>query len=219
MADYLPVDNNPAVVGYKAARKKYTKKAACGRKYVLVSKLKLWLAAPGVDNTTQARRLLEFAYGRRSPNRPRTPISSKELFHSRYGCVLVFCILLELGCGYLIDQFLGRGIYDDLLPIDLRPLREKTAAMGMGNNADALAEDFNRLQWQFCPVILEMRVGPKLGSDHILPFYKKEKINEKGGTAQLWQIEVPEEFIGPNLVQAVLRNGYPCHDDDLGLVS
>jgi hypothetical protein len=33
----------------------------------------------------------------------------------------------------------------------------------------------------------------------VIPICRKEKINNKGGTAPLWQIEVPEEFVGPRL--------------------
>lgn len=217
----LPLDYKQAVADFKDARAKYTKTAACGRDYVLVTKLKLWLeskVAPGAGDRTQASRLLEFAYRRRS-HRPGLPITREVLSDSHNGCLLVFCILLELDRGHLIDEFWSQGIWDKHLPIDLHSLLKKAATITT-SDSDALANGFNNLQWKFCPASFEMTWRRKLVAEHILPFYKKEKINEKGFTAQLWQIEVPEEFIGPNLVRAVAKDGkYNDPNDDIGPVS
>lgn len=221
MIDNLPLDHSSAIADFRAARKKYTQEAACGRNYVLVKKLKLWLESNGTDGRSQASHLLEFAYRERSHHRPVLPITREKLSDRHNGCLLVFCILLELDRGHLIDQFLRRDICDNRLPINLHSLQEKAATMGISDsNANALANGFNNLQWQFCPTTFELRMGRKLVVDHILPFHKKKKINDKGATAQLWQIEVAEEFVDFNLARAVAKDGgYNDPEDDIGQVS
>lgn len=221
MGDELPFDRNPLTADYRAARAKCTKKAACGRDFVLVSKLKHWLESkvdPGANDRSQASRLLAFAYRHRSRDKPGLPMSPEELFHSRYGCILVFCVLLELDRGHLVNEFLRHGIYDDLLPIDLHPLREKTATMGT-RDPDPLANGFNILQWRFCPAIIEMDMRRSFYEDHFLPFCQREKINEKGVHAQLWQVAIPEEFVGPRLRAIIEDKKYDNPDDDHGPVS
>mgnify|MGYP001581328653 FL=1 len=94
-----------------------------------------------------------------------------------------------------------------------------TAAKISMSNADELVDGFDKLQWKFCPAIFEMGMGREFQENEILPFCKKEKINEKGATAELWQIEIPEEFVGPKL-RAVVKDGkYDDPNDDLGPVS
>ncbi|KFZ05322.1 hypothetical protein V501_08467 [Pseudogymnoascus sp. VKM F-4519 (FW-2642)] len=214
--DNLPLDHSSAIADFRAARKKYTQKAACGRNYVLVKKLKLWLESNGTDGRSQASHLLDFAYRKRSRHRPVLPITRDVLSDKRNGCLLVFCILLELDCGHLIDEFWRQDICDKHLPINLHSLQEKAATMVTGDS-NSLANGFNNLQWQFCPTTFELRRGRKLVVEHILPFYKKEKINDKGATAQLWQIEVAEEFVDRNLARAVAKDGdYNDPNDDIG---
>src|SRR5688572_18963167 len=113
--DALRLDHSSAMDDYRAARAKYTKKATCGRKYVLVTKLKLWLESIvplGKDNITQAGRLLDFAYRKHSSNMPGLPSSEEVFSGGQNGCLLVFCILLELDRGDLIDDFLRQDICD-----------------------------------------------------------------------------------------------------------
>lgn len=208
---------------YKAARAKCTKKsAACGRDYILVKKLTLWLeskASPGVDGATQTSRLLEFAYRKLSPDKPGHPITLESLSIGHNRCLLVFCILLELGQGDLIHLFQRRNGIDRRLPIPLLSLREIAKDIGV-INPDELADGFNNLQWRFCPAIIEKDMGRDFKENEILPFCHKEKINDKGGTAQLWQIEVPEEFVGPELAEAISEGGkYNNPNDDIGPVS
>ncbi|OBT72265.1 hypothetical protein VF21_07968 [Pseudogymnoascus sp. 05NY08] len=216
MGEELPFDRNPATADYRAARAKCTKKAACGRDYVLVSKLSLWLKSMVYpEERTHAGRLLAFAYRNRNPDKPRFPIAVGELFDSRVGCILVFCVLLELGCGDLIHEFLRHGIYDDLLPIDIYSLREKAASMRM-RNSDAFANAFDRLQWKFCPATIEMGMGREFHENQILPFCQREKVNEKGVHSQLWQVAVPEEFVGPMLRAVIKDKIFNNPDDDYG---
>ncbi|OBT55671.1 hypothetical protein VE04_06921 [Pseudogymnoascus sp. 24MN13] len=216
--DNLPLDHSSAIADFRAARKKYTQKAACGRNYVLVKKLKLWLESNGTDGRSQASRLLDFAYRKRSRHRPVLPITREILCDSHNGCLLVFCILLELDRGHLIDEFLRQDLCDKYLPINLHSLQEKAATM-VTSDSKSLANGFNNLQWQFCPVTFDMR-RRKFGADFILPYHKKDKINDKGATAQLWQVEVLEEFVGPYLARALSKDGedgkYNDTNDGLG---
>ncbi|KFY38314.1 hypothetical protein V494_04413 [Pseudogymnoascus sp. VKM F-4513 (FW-928)] len=218
--DDLPLDPNSAISEFKAVLAKCTKKAACGRKYVLVKRLKLWIESKvglGLDDRTQASRLLDFAYRTRSRNRPAPAITRGVLCHRENGCLLVFCILLKLDRGHLIDEFRKHNICDKHLPINLHLLLEKTRAIAV-RSPDSLSNEFNKLQWRFCPATFEMGLGKKLVPEHILPFCEKKLINTKGGTAQLWQVDVPAEFVGADIVRAISKHA--VHDektDDIGL--
>ncbi|OBT67421.1 hypothetical protein VE03_03009 [Pseudogymnoascus sp. 23342-1-I1] len=217
--DAPPLDYGAAMADFKAAREKYTKTAACGREYVLVSKLRLWLGSrvpQGADGRTQTSRLLAFAYRGRSRDKPVLPIMPEVLSDIQDGCLLVFCILFELGRGDLIHLFFRQYLLDRYLPIPLQSLRDTVKKMPISNR-DELAEGFNNLQWRFCPVKFEMSMERYFPENQIMPFCKREKINDKGGTAQLWQIEVPEEFIGPNLAKAIKKEGkYDAINDSIG---
>jgi hypothetical protein len=85
--------------------------------------------------------------------------------------------------------------------------------------AEKLAVDFNREQWRFCPAKFELEMGRNFGKDRVLPFFIKEPINFKGGTASLWQIEVLEEFVGLKLRKTVRSSRYNSRKDSLGYVS
>lgn len=219
MGDELPFDHDP-IAAFNAVLANHTKKAACGRSYVLVSKLRLWLKSnvpSGGENRTQASRLLAYAY-RSWDNKPSLPITPEALTDSHNECLLIFCILLELDRGHLIHRFCRRNRLDKHLPIPLQSLRD-TAAKISSSNLNELADGFNNLQWKYCPAIFDMGMGREFQEEQVLPFCKKEAINEKGATAQLWQVEIPEEFVGLKL-RAVLKNGkYDDPNDDFGPVS
>ncbi|KAL8772818.1 MAG: hypothetical protein Q9209_002163 [Squamulea sp. 1 TL-2023] len=183
-----------------------TMEAVCGRSYVLVAELTQWLRSRihSDKSTTQVGRLLMTAY----PDQI-LPSSTEQLWEKDNCSLLVFCILLLIGKGHLIDDFRRHDILDKHLPIPHQQLRTKLQDFRIPD-AIRLAADFDEKQWPFCPAKFDLHSGQEYNEHKILPICKKVKINEKGGTAQLWQIEVKEEFVGHRLKEAVAFSRYNC---------
>lgn len=176
-----------------------TREAVCRRSYVLVAELTQWLRSsvhPG-KSTTQCGRLLLAVYGDQIP-----PPSTDKLSEEDSCCLLVFCILLLIGRGNLIHVFQRFNILDKHLPIPLQQLQTRLQGPRIPDPMQ-LAAEFNEKQWLFCPAKFDLHLGQEYNEHRILPICQKAKINEKGGTARLWQIEVKEEFVGDALKQAV----------------
>ncbi|KAL8941905.1 MAG: hypothetical protein Q9216_001978 [Gyalolechia sp. 2 TL-2023] len=100
-------------------------------------------------------------------------------------------------------------ILDKHLPISHQQLRTKLTAAGI-QDADQVAETFDKEQWAFCPAKFELHSGQTYTEHKILPIYRKEEINTKGGTAKVYQIDVKEEFVGDSLRQAVAFSRHNC---------
>ena len=210
---------------YRAKIKEFTLHGACGRPYIFISKLKKWLRAKDDSghNASRATRLLNAAYRRHHEHEP-VPISYESLKPSGTSCLLVFCILLLLDYGHLVHRFQREGKVDNILPIPLDSLRsilgEYRQEVSMSKeDADRLVAQFNKKQWRFCPANFETGYPRNFGKDRVLPFCVKQIINSKGGTASLWQVEVLEEFVGPQLRRKVPTSRYKNTKDKLGYVS
>lgn len=193
-------------------------KAFCGRPYVRISKWTRWLRSKvraGSYETTQASRLLGAAY--KDIDTTTHPITKEQLCDSKDGCLLIFSILLELERGDLIDSFWRREKLDKQLPMDLLSLKSLFESMRIFN-WEQFAIDFDERQWKYCAAKLDLNRGRQYPENRIMPFCRRQEINSKGGTAQLWQIEVLEEFVEPRLREAVKNSRYDP-GDGLGPVS
>ena len=189
---------------FKEALGDATVTALCGRRYVRVSRLIEWMESDAEPSRMEI--LLDYAY----PNRrtPQPPLGAEDICKGQDSCVLVFAILLELKHGELIDVFEKRGLRDNRLPISLAELKEK---------APSIAEDFNREQWAFCPANFDYSYSSQYyHRDRMIPICNKRQINDKGGTAQLWEIVVQEEFVKPRLRERVPKSRF--FDDEFGPV-
>lgn len=209
-------DRDAAIRNFKSTLKECMVPAVCGRSYVRILKLTQWLNSKVRSEgwePTQVRLLLDYAYSRR--DRPTHPITKEQLCDSKDGCLLIFCILLELDRGDLIDKVWRQDKTDNDLPIDLRALRETFEELDVPDS-DKVAADFDKQQWKYCAAKLDLNKGRQYPESKIMPFHRREEINKKGGTAQLWQIEVLEEFVGPSLREAVKESRYDPMDDGLG---
>ena len=171
----------------------YTRKSACGQDFILVEKLQGWLRSPLGEEGTYADRLLHrVAYSKRHlPGVPMTPDNFKP---GDECCLLVFCILQSIGRGDLINIFSRKGKIDRLLPISRHDLN---ALVDDVDDADLLSKFFE-LQHRFRPAKFDLHVQTDWNEDMVVPIYRKNLIKE-GGTAQLWQIDIPEEFVGQKL--------------------
>ncbi|KAL9021295.1 MAG: hypothetical protein Q9185_001500 [Variospora sp. 1 TL-2023] len=200
-------DRDNALRELEAKVESFTMKAVCQRSYVLVAELLHWLRSEvhRGQSTTQAGRLLMAAYGPdQSLRASRVKLSDRDNC-----CLLVFTILLLLGKGDLVHLFQRVDILDKHLPINHQLLREKCRNARIPN-ADQLAAEFDKKQWPMSPAKFELHSGQIHHEHKILPICKKEEINQKGGTARVYQIEVKEEFVGKTLRQAVAFSRYNC---------
>ncbi|RDW60992.1 hypothetical protein BP6252_12375 [Coleophoma cylindrospora] len=190
-----------------------TMRAVCSREYVRVERLKDWLQSQRFEETTQLDHLLDDAYqGVYHDTYHDTefhPVSSSRLCATGECRLLVFSILLALGSYKYLDHFLQQGIHDKQLPIGMDKLRKL-----LSNNED-LVTAFDEKQRSFCPEIIELEMD-RAYAEEVVPIHKREIITCKGGTADLWQIEVLEEFVGPRLRAVVKDSKYDNPKDNLG---
>ncbi|KAK0114162.1 hypothetical protein ONS95_013663 [Cadophora gregata] len=195
-----------------------TELAACKRPYIRATKWRTWLKSKvsvkveGKNyETTQVSRLLDVAY--RHLGKPTHPINRDHICHPQHECLLIFSILLELGQGSLIHQFLRRDSVDKHLPFKLYELRNLFRDLGVTDPEQAAA-NFDKLQWKYCPAKLDFHGTRQYPENRIMPFCRRKRINLKGGTAQLWKIAVLEEFVEEKLRKAVEDSRF---DDGDGL--
>ena len=207
-------DYDATIRAFKEKLQECTVTAVCGREYILVDKLKSWLRSEVSGNTTRASRLFNIVYRRRHPSQPWPPAC--DFSRGNHSCLLVFCILLELGSGELVEKFQRTDIVDRRLPIDLPSLQEEIAAMRL---PAALAERFDEMQRRFCAITFDLDMDRDYIKNQVLPICEKKTINDKGGTAQLWQIAVQEEFVGEKLRNAVALSEFDDSKDLFGKVS
>ncbi|KAL8820291.1 MAG: hypothetical protein Q9223_001457 [Gallowayella weberi] len=200
-------DHDSSMREFKAKVDACTMKAVCDRSYVLVAELAQWLRSNVHPDkpTTQVGRLVTAAYRETDI----LPLSTDNLMAKDSCCLIIFSILLLLGKGKLIHKFQRHNVLDKHLPIPLQQLQVKLQTAHIPD-AERLAADFDEKQWRFCPAKFGLDYGQEYNEHTILPICKKEKINEKGGTAQMWQIEVKEEFVGQKLKKAVSFSRYNC---------
>ncbi|KAL9609992.1 MAG: hypothetical protein Q9167_005265 [Letrouitia subvulpina] len=96
--------------------------------------------------------------------------------------------------GDLINAFTEEGKVDRHLPLssaDVESILKK-------ENASSLTAEFTEKQHRFCPARFNFQRPANWNKDVVIPICSKAPIN-KGGTAHLWQIDVPEEFVEEDL--------------------
>ena len=184
----------------------FTRPAACGRHYVFVERLHSWLKSPSKSNpsATNASVLVEAAY--HIEKFVPVPLEQIESAHNPSNCsLLIFSLLLKLGCGNLIHYFLRKNVVDRDLPTataDPEVIQTLLVEAGIPN-AYHIATRFEELRWRFCPVKFELGVGKDYVKERVLPIHKRKVLSLKGGTADVWDIIVPEEFVSDELATVV----------------
>lgn len=137
-------------------------------------------------------------------------------------CLVVFAILLEIGYGELIGTFQRCGITDNML--ETNPLHNREVLetdLGERNDRDPkdIIRRFEERRFSYRDLRLTYNMR-KIFRDKsgrcIMPYCKREAVNEKGGTARMWQVLVPDAFIHKDLA-AKLRHS-KVEDPDHGTV-
>ena len=180
---------------FRAVVKQCTREAKCGQHFVLVDKLQQWLRSLVEPGVTNAARLLHVAFSSREA--PGLPITPEYFQPGDNCCLLIFCILLEIGCTQALQAFSRRGKIDRLIPLRRTTVQDTFQAAGI-NDKDVQSKFFE-LQHRFRPAKFDLYLGADWEENVVIPICEKVPINTKGGTADLWQIAVPEEFVGQKL--------------------
>lgn len=187
------MDNAAILKEFTGKLDEYTRKAAGGGDFILVDRLHDWLRSPVGGEGTHADRLLHrVAYSDR--NLPGVPLPSDKFKRGHDCCLLVFCILQRIQRGDLIHVFSRKGKVDRLLPI---PWHDLEVIANEEHDSD-LPSAFFELQHRFRPAKFDLHGSTEWDENMVVPIYEKNAI-KAGGTAKLWQIDVPEEFVGQSL--------------------
>lgn len=118
-----------------------------------------------------------------------------------------------------MDCFQRQGIVDHHLPMDLGILQSKLRSLKELPDPEEFAVRFDEMQWRFRPVQLDLEMGYFYEENMTIPIHGKKRINSKGGTAEVWQIFVLEEFVSEDLRKLVKTSRFDNPKDDLGYVS
>lgn len=204
---------------FHAKVKNLTLTAACGREYVRVTKLQEWLRdrCPSGSNS----RMLDLLYAgpwSTNPQQLRSPVHHHVL--ESEGLILL-SILIELEQTQYLEQFWQHDICGSKIPASLDDLYKKLESANIPDSK-RLADRFYERQWKFCPVVFHYSDVKQYNPRQILPIVRKKLILDnngkgKGGTAELAQIEVLEEFVGKRLREQVPDSCYEL-DNGLGVV-
>ncbi|KAI2619905.1 hypothetical protein GGR54DRAFT_639670 [Hypoxylon sp. NC1633] len=178
-------------------------KACCGREFYRTAEIVRWMLHTDTNEpTSNAGMLLDEVY-QDSLHRPR----SKDISNEDRRCLVVFAILLELGFGHLVEHFQRYDIIDKKLPMrdipGIEPLKKHIRGVGPAE----FWKQFQERMWLYysCPLELGMRntfLDPDRGR-WIMPFCKRQPINSKGGTAQVWEVAVQESLVPLKLALAI----------------
>lgn len=173
-----------------------------GSRFVQTRQLKLWLDRETDEEGNKVKnieRLLEDTFAKHYPSGRRPP-DHNEVMRI---CPLIFCILLEMKHGHLVLHFMKQRVIDAELPYHTTDLEERLKrALPHCSQQDIchLVAEFDLKQWAYCPFVFECVSVPwELERSRVLPIYKRQQINDKGATAAIHQLCIPEDFLGPDM--------------------
>lgn len=170
----------------------HTRTATCGRQYVLVEKLQHWLRSRIDGNVTHVERLAHVAY----KDTQFLPIETHIFNPGDNCCLLVFCILQLIGCGNAIDAFYEHQKTDRLLPMRRDTIQEAFESANIPDRTKT--SEFFKLQHHFKPARFCWHMKNNWDNNRVIPICEKNFL-KKGGTAQIYQIAIPEEYVDETL--------------------
>ncbi|KAH7128547.1 hypothetical protein B0J11DRAFT_273614 [Dendryphion nanum] len=189
---------------------------ACERPFVDFQEVIRWMKRSDSDDSAQsgeafpnARRLLIEIHDKMKKHRVFPfPVKHQSILEGRNCCILVFCVLLELGCGELIDIFQDAGVYDSSLKFALpSSLSETLQSNHISHVADLLAS-FEERKWSYLPLDLRLEMDENFERQNfVIPFCRRRQVNDKGGTASVFHVLIQEKFIeDPDLKNALKKS-------------
>ncbi|KAK7977786.1 hypothetical protein PG988_005276 [Apiospora saccharicola] len=188
----------------------------CTKSFYNTAGIVCWMRLKtGQSEQTNAVALLNAAldsirHMRNEPGRPKAGGLDKGDRH----CYIVFAILLYLDFGHLIHTFQRFGITDGALQNqrlpDLDGLKEELQSYVP--DADTLISKFDdaRFMFQHVPIDLNMSMvcSDRGRGRWISPYCKRQLINNKGGTAQVWQVSMQDKILSPGLKKRLGRSEF-----------
>ncbi|KAI0970661.1 hypothetical protein F4678DRAFT_114797 [Xylaria arbuscula] len=203
-------------------RLQWTGETVDGRKYVRTRRLVQWMKAVDPDSTmttttTNGSLLLEYAY-ELNPMSSSVfrPIEWEQISDANY--IIMFGFLVDLGYGHLIDIFRRFSYQDNYLHKPGHITKGYYMLSGSFKDSASLQsfmDIFERRRWEFCPVQfyqdmdIDLDDGPR-----VLPFCRRQRINNKGATAHLYEVAVEEDFVNEDLREAIEYTKF--NDEDFG---
>jgi len=162
----------------------------------------------------QLQRLIDYVY-KDDLGRPFEAADIDGRSQCRY--LLVWAILLNIETGdygKYIEAFRTHHIDDRKIPVKVTELKEVLER----NNSEAsflehLCKEFGEQQWRYLAVQFEFNMNTDCLEKSILPICKKARI-KAGGSAEVWQIAVQEEFVDGRLREAVRSNPHAIYYDE-----
>jgi hypothetical protein len=219
------LEHQTAVEEFEYLRKSFERKAVGGRKFVLVDALTERLhqrsQTCGDKYMHDLHRLAATTFLSKSLEQPHLLLADLK------ACLRIFYILVELRCPRLAKHFHRRGLDDTRLPIDRVTLEREIPPQELEDELGEPYPEFYSIfcerQYAWCAMAfeLDMRVVCR---NQIIPFYRQEEIkpykNDRRPkiNATLWEIDVPEELIGPKLMADLDDNLWRKQDVETGLV-
>jgi hypothetical protein len=176
--------------------KSLTGRSDSGQQYIRCFSLTEWLLSNQTPQATYLDLLVESAYS----DVFIVPVDPWQISYRKKPSLLVFSLLLELGRGDLIQHFLRKDLTDNKLPFSKVSL-EQASPSGSANDVNFMAQVYEK-QWAYCPLKFQLDMGLDLPASTIIPIQQKRRVNSKGGSSIIWDITVPEEFVGETLRQA-----------------
>ena len=200
IAQETPAPNSSALSDFQTKLQAYTLESLHEKQFVLLPRLIEWLRSSDRTSTSQVQRLLLEAYSEHLKSTPELPVTAASVSRN---CLLVFSILLDIGHANLIDKFQEHKLVDHKLPINHHQLetwlQNQNITGKVTRGGDEVARLFHDAQWKFCAPSFYTHDANCFPAQQVLPIHRRHTINNKGGTAHLWEIEVPEEFVGEDL--------------------
>jgi hypothetical protein len=182
---------------------------AIGGTWINTRPLLAWILEKVDQQVTRLEHLLDYAYSASMV----PSIKASDLSRSGEASLIVFSLLLELRHGHLIHRFWRHGLNDSRLPFD------KGSLDSVLMEHVSLVSQILLAQWKYCPIIFDLDMALELPAKAVLPIIQRQRINDKGTTAQLWEISIPEEYVGRSLRRAASFSAFSSASDNLGRVS
>jgi hypothetical protein len=175
----------------------------CRRPFISTASLEQWMdeKADGTSKTNGEHLLDEV-----DPIKLTFSSDPRSIFKGNKRCVLVFSCLLMQNHGQFIYIFQSSEIIDKNLDAPkhnrqmlLERLRDHKHEHNI-DDVDAIIDNFEKKKWAFCPARLndELR-GKRFENMLILPFCARDIVNDKGGTASVFQVTVQKEFVSDEI--------------------
>lgn len=174
--------------------KKNSDNSVSGRTFVFTKRLELWLNSMVdiLEPLTMLEILFDTVVANEASGNEITPPWQSD-------SVLIFCILMQLGVGDRLQVFVANGMSDKSLPIPDQNLR--ALAKDLGHVGEKFASKFQEMQWQYLPATFDLDGVHEWSQDKIIPICYQNSIAE-GRTAKVYEVAIPEDFIGLNLAHA-----------------